>query len=102
MADTTLQTRPQAGKDYPKEYADFLGWFPDDAACLDYLDWLRWPSGFSCPKCFGGTGWRLKDGRWWCKACRNRVSASAGTIFHHTKTRNVSMTLRHQVVLFSV
>lgn len=86
MANTTLQTRPQAGKDYPKDYADFLGWFPDDAACLDYLDWLRWPSGFSCPKCFGSTGWRLKDGRWWCKACRRRVSATAGTIFHHTKT----------------
>jgi transposase-like protein len=86
MANTTLQKRPQAGKDYPKDYADFLGWFPDDAACLDYLDWLRWPSGFSCPKCFGSTGWRLKDGQWWCKACRRRVSATAGTIFHHTKT----------------
>jgi hypothetical protein len=46
MANITLQTQPQAGKDYPKDYADFLGWFPDDTACLDYLDWLRWPSGF--------------------------------------------------------
>jgi hypothetical protein len=55
MANTTLQSRPQAGKDYPRGYADFLGWFPDDAACLDYLDWLRWPSGFSCPECSGGT-----------------------------------------------
>ncbi|HVP49868.1 MAG TPA: IS1595 family transposase [Candidatus Bathyarchaeia archaeon] len=86
MANTTLQARPQAGKDYPKNYADFLSWFPDDTACLDYLDWLRWPSGFSCPECSGGTGWRMKDGRWWCKACRHRVSATAGTIFHHTKT----------------
>ena len=86
MANTTLQSRPQAGKDYPRGYADFLGWFPDDAACLDYLDWLRWPSGFSCPECSGGTGWRMKDHRWWCKACRCRVSATAGTIFHHTKT----------------
>lgn len=86
MANVGLRFRPQAGKDYPKDYADFLGWFPDDAACLDYLDWLRWPHGFSCPECSGETGWRMKDGRWWCKACRRRISATAGTIFHHTKT----------------
>ncbi|XXG30971.1 MAG: IS1595 family transposase [Ferrovum myxofaciens] len=28
----------------------------------------------------------MKDGRWWCDACRNRVSATAGTIFHRTRT----------------
>jgi transposase-like protein len=77
---------PCAGKDYPRNYADFLSWFPDDDACLDYLDWLRWPMGFSCPNCPGGKGWRLGDGRWWCKACRRRVSVTAGTIFHHTQT----------------
>jgi len=86
MANLPLHPQPKADKDYPKGYADFLGWFPDDAACLDYLDWLRWPSGFSWPDCADGTGWRLKDGRWWCKVCRRRVSATAGTIFHHTKT----------------
>jgi hypothetical protein len=46
MANLLLHPQPKADKDYPKGYADFLGWFPDDAACLDYLDWLRWPSGF--------------------------------------------------------
>ena len=83
---TGSRPRPQAGKDYPKDDADFLGWFPDDAACLDYLDWLRWPDGFSCPDCSDGTGWRISDGRWWCKSCRRRISATAGTIFHRTKT----------------
>ena len=33
------------GVDYPGQYADFLAWFGEDAACLDYLDWLRWPDG---------------------------------------------------------
>jgi transposase-like protein len=28
----------------------------------------------------------MKDGRWWCPACEHRVSATAGTIFHHTRT----------------
>jgi hypothetical protein len=37
---------------------EFQSWFPTDADCLDYLEWLRWPDGFSCPAC-GGSGWRL-------------------------------------------
>ena len=86
MANVAQTGQPRAGKDYPRNYADFLGWFPDDAACLDYLDWLRWPSGFLCPQCSGGKGWRMHDGRWWCGTCRRRVSATARTIFHHTQT----------------
>jgi len=78
--------RPQADKDYPRSYGEFLAWFPDDDACLDYLDWLRWPNGFSCPRCGGGAAWRLKDGRWWCAGCRRRISATAGTIYHRTQT----------------
>jgi hypothetical protein len=40
----------QGGHDYPR-YAELCAWFPDDDACLDYLDWLRWPDGFVCPRC---------------------------------------------------
>jgi len=54
-----------SGQGLPKDYAISSAGFLMIAACLDYLDWLRWPSGFSCPKCFGGTAWLLKDGRWW-------------------------------------
>ena len=77
---------PAAGRDYPGTYAEFLAWFPDDAACADYLDWLRWPEGFRCPKCGGSRAWRLSDHRWWCESCRRRWSATAGTIFHRTRT----------------
>jgi len=42
---------PKRGTDYPGSYADLLAWFPDDPACLDYLDWLRWRNGFTCPHC---------------------------------------------------
>src|SRR5215218_10647515 len=42
---------PVGGTDYPRSYAEFRSWFPDDEACLDYVDWLRWPSGWSCPAC---------------------------------------------------
>lgn len=77
---------PQRGHDYPGSHADVLAWFPDDAACLDYLDWLRWRNGFSCPNCGATVSWRLKDGRRSCGGCERRVSATAGTIFHHTRT----------------
>ena len=77
---------PTAGVDYPRSYAALRAWFPSDAACLDYLDWLRWPDGFRCPLCRGTTAWRLVDGRWSCGTCGRRVSATAGTIFHGTRT----------------
>jgi hypothetical protein len=34
---------------YPKSLGEFQAWFPTDADCLDYLEWLRWPDGFVCP-----------------------------------------------------
>ena len=77
---------PQAGRDYPGTYGEFLAWFADDGSCLDYLDWLRWPGGFHCPTCGGDHAWRMGDHRWWCEDCRRRVSATAGTIFHRTRT----------------
>ena len=40
---------PRAGVHYPGNYAAMRAWFPDDAACRDYLDWLRWPAGFQMP-----------------------------------------------------
>ena len=77
----------QAGRDFPRNYAELRAWFPDDDACLDYLQWLRWPDGFACPGC-GETArcWRTGDGRLWCEGCRRRVSTTSGTIFHRTRT----------------
>lgn len=77
---------PTAGRDYPGSYAELLAWFPDDAACLDYLDWLRWPDGWRCPTCLCGRGWRLANGRRECAACGRQSSVTAGTIFHRTRT----------------
>ena len=77
---------PQTGEDYPGSYAELLEWFPDEAACLDYLEWLRWPDGFRCPRCAGRAGWRLSSGRWECTVCGRQASVTAGTIFHRTRT----------------
>src|SRR3954449_8701194 len=52
-----------------------MAWFSTDADCLDYLEWLRWPSGFVCPEC-GQGGWRLGDGRFECSGCGRRTSVT--------------------------
>lgn len=75
-----------AGRHYPGSYAEMMAWFPTDAARLDYLDWLRWSDGFICPSCESTQSWRLPDGRRSCGGCRRMVSATAGTIFHGTRT----------------
>lgn len=75
-----------AGRDYPNSYAELRAWFDEDWKCLDYLDWLRWPEGFVCPWCGSTEGWRAPDRRWRCASCDRRVSATAGTIFHGTRT----------------
>jgi transposase-like protein len=81
-----VSSRPRTGVDYPGSYAELRAWFPDDAACLDFLDWLRWPDHFRCPLCRGTQAWRLADGRWSCGRCGRKVSATAGTVFHGTRT----------------
>ncbi len=86
MPTLTPASHLQAGHDYPRNYAELRAWFPDDAACLDYLEWLRWPKGFVCPRCETPGHWRMGDGRFWCKRCQQRISATAGTIFHATRT----------------
>ncbi len=77
---------PRRGRDYPGSYAELRAWFPADAACLDYLDWLRWRGGFVCPHCGDQRAWRLADGRRSCAGCARRVSPTAGTVFHRTRT----------------
>lgn len=77
---------PCAGTHYPKSLGEFQAWFQTDADCLDYLEWLRWPSGFVCPACTHAGGWRLGDGRFMCSGCGGRTSVTAGTIFDRTRT----------------
>ncbi|MCP9492068.1 MAG: transposase, partial [Solirubrobacteraceae bacterium MAG38_C4-C5] len=73
---------PQAGVDYPSNWHELLAWFPDDAACLRYLERLRWSDGFVCRFCgvIDGGWWQKADGLRRCKACRHDTSVTAGTI----------------------
>jgi transposase-like protein len=77
---------PVAGHDYPRTLREFDAWFPDEAACLDYLIRLRWPGGFACPVCGERRFWRMSKGRnLRCAGCRADASITAGTIFADTR-----------------
>jgi ISXO2 transposase-like protein/transposase-like zinc ribbon protein len=78
--------RPIGGLDYPRTYQEFRSWFPDDVTCREYLGRLRWPDGFSCPRCGCGGSWRTGRGLWMCAECGLKTSVTAGTIFHRSHT----------------
>jgi len=48
-----------AGTHYPRSAGEFQAWFRADEDCLDYLEWLRWPGGFTCPSCGHAGGWAM-------------------------------------------
>jgi hypothetical protein len=49
---------PVAGAPYSQSAGEFPAWFGTGEDCLDCLQWLRWPEGFTCPSCGYAGGWR--------------------------------------------
>ncbi len=78
--------QPRGGAHYPRSEGELRSWFGTEAACLDYLEWFRWPQGFVCGACGHPGGWWLADGRIECGGCSRRTSVTAGTIFDRTRT----------------
>src|SRR5450755_206523 len=78
---------PEAGKDYPGNWNEFLDWFGSEEACLTYLERLRWPQGFVCPGCgVAGQPYRSSRARLMCRSCERQSTVTAGTIFDKTRT----------------
>ena len=77
----------KSGRDYPGTWNQYIEWFRDEASCLLYLEKLRWPDGFICPRCECiGDPYRLSRGRIMCRLCRHQCTVTAGTIFEKTRT----------------
>jgi transposase-like protein len=72
--------------DYPQALADLEQRFSTEAACRAYLERLRWPGGFRCPRCAGAKAWLTRRGLRTCASCGHDASATAGTIFARTHT----------------
>jgi transposase-like protein len=76
------------GVDYPRTWGQFVAWFPDDAACVAYLERLRWGDGFVCPGCGSTRSWPASRGvgSRVCAGCARRTSVTAGTILAGTRS----------------
>lgn len=75
---------------FPTSLPEFQRVFPDDHACAKYLEAMRWPDGFTCPKC------RHTDKPYRfatrssvvlrCRTCKVNTSLTAGTVMQSTHT----------------
>jgi len=83
--DQDGRKHPVGGVDYPRTLQEFHGWFPSEAACIKYLQRIRWPDGFRCPRCGGASAWRTVRGQFRCATCQRQTSPTAGTIFEGTR-----------------
>jgi len=59
--------------------------FPDQEACIEHLEKVRWKDIPKCPYCGSeNTNPLKKEQRHHCNGCRKSFSVTVGTIFHHT------------------
>jgi transposase-like protein/Zn ribbon nucleic-acid-binding protein len=67
--------------------SEFRSRFGDETQCAQHLTAQRWPNGFVCPRCQGGSrGYMASRRVHECAACGYQGSVTAGTIFHKTRT----------------
>ena len=75
---------------FPTTLPEFQRIFPDNAACSRYLERLRWPEGFACPKCGNvDKPYRFATRRTVvlrCRACHSNISLTAGTVMQQSHT----------------
>jgi len=74
---------------FPTTLPEFQQAFPNDAACLAYLERMRWPTGFKCPKCgVQKEPYRTKARPLIlrCRECHTNVGLMGGTVMERTHT----------------
>ena len=83
----TPEPMPEPGKDYPRNWNEFMDWFSEEEKCYEYLEKIRWKDGFICPSCqIQKEPYRSTRGRLICRSCLHQATVTAGTIFHKTRT----------------
>lgn len=70
---------------YPKNFREFDKIFPDDKACLRFLEEVRWKTTFVCQSCGGNEYWSKSSGLRRCKSCRFDNSVKVGSVFESSR-----------------
>jgi transposase-like protein len=66
----------------PETLREAISYFADPDVSLQFLQFLRWPSGVVCAHCDAPNPMFLKTRRIWkCRVCRKQFSVKLGTIF---------------------
>ena len=66
----------------PESLSEAIVYFADKDTALQFLQFLRWPSGVVCAHCDAPHPMFLKTRRIWkCRVCRKQFSVKMGTIF---------------------
>ncbi|MDQ6421775.1 IS1595 family transposase [Paenibacillus sp. LHD-117] len=63
--------------------------FRNEADCFDFIEKMRWPSGFRCPSCDHRFAYRISTRRvplFECIHCGNQTSLTSNTIMHKSRT----------------
>ena len=61
--------------------------FSTEEACAQHLREMRWTDSFKCLRCGHVEAWFIRTRNILdCKSCRAKISLTAGTIFHKTRT----------------
>jgi transposase-like protein len=67
----------------------FLEHFNTEEACADFLFQVKWPDGFSCPRCAHRRAYTTSTRRlplYECASCRHQTSLIAGTVMEGSRT----------------
>lgn len=72
-------------EDYPRTLLELEKRFSSEEACREYLEALRWPQGFICPRCQARKYWMGSRSRKICVGCGYQATVTAGTIFERTR-----------------
>ena len=74
---------------FPHSLPELQRLFPDEAACMAYLERVRWGNGFVCSHCdASGEPYRYstRPGVLCCRACRRETRLTAGTVMERSHT----------------
>jgi len=67
-------------------HAELQNEFPDQDACLAYLEKLKWENGFACPRCHHANYCKgNKPYNRQCTKCNHITSPTSKTLFHNLK-----------------
>lgn len=72
-------------EEFPETLLEFEEDFGTEERCRRYLERLRWPKGFRCPRCDHRKAWDTKRGSYRCCRCDVQTSVTAGTLFEDTR-----------------